>query len=265
MHPFLPAAFQCETARDYDFDVTRLYDSLLFEGAGILAVAEKHPSWPRQFMAMANAPLRTEALDLRRQLTSAPSVEELRGVRVIRELESAPRYYFASSVVSCRGIENCLARMRERSTEWRLALVTAGGFQAGPGSVLGASETAKAVTIDDEASARAHLVMSVTNHKYWRATIDGRDAAIVRTNLAFQGMDVPPGRHHIRIVYRNPLIRVGAIISAITLIALMMFAMRLDRVNRAPLAFFRADAHSVERAIDEEERNSEKDDRQNPG
>jgi hypothetical protein len=174
-------------------------------------------------MAMANAPVRTDALDLRQQLSSAKSAEDLRGVRLVRELNAAPRYYFASSVVPCRGIENCLRRMRERSDEWRLALVPVTGLRAGPGKVLRAVETANTADIDVQADGRAFLVISVTNHKYWRATIDGVDATIIPTNIAFQGIEIPPGRHRIRLRYRNPVIGVGAAISALTLLGLLFY------------------------------------------
>ena len=53
--------------------------------------------------------------------------------------------------------------------------------------------------------------MSVSYHRYWGATIDGRPARIVPANLAYQALVVPAGQHRVRLRYHNPLIAVGAV------------------------------------------------------
>ena len=59
--------------------------------------------------------------------------------------------------------------------------------------------------------------MSVTPHKYWRITIDGRTVPAIITNIGFQGVVVPPGRHRVEMVYRNDLVVIGLWISLTTL------------------------------------------------
>ena len=70
--------------------------------------------------------------------------------------------------------------------------------------------------------------MSVTPHKYWRIFIDGSETRSVITNIGYQGVVVPQGRHKVTMRYRNTLIRTGSIISiAATLILLAIaFAAR---------------------------------------
>jgi hypothetical protein len=49
----------------------------------------------------------------------------------------------------------------------------------------------------------------------WSATVDGRPAPVLRTDYFLQGVQVPAGRHEIRLVYRDPTIARGLAGSAI--------------------------------------------------
>jgi uncharacterized membrane protein YfhO len=88
-------------------------------------------------------------------------------------------------------------------------------------------EWANGARIDVAAAGRAFLVMSVTPHKYWRITIDGKPAQSMVTNIGYQGVVVPAGRHVVEMRYRNPLIAIGAAISAATLLALTIVFCRM--------------------------------------
>jgi len=46
------------------------------------------------------------------------------------------------------------------------------------------------------------LLLTDTFYPGWRCTIDGRDAAIRRANIAFRAVYVTPGRHDIVFRYR---------------------------------------------------------------
>jgi uncharacterized membrane protein YfhO len=78
-----------------------------------------------------------------------------------------------------------------------------------------------AADIDVVAGAVAFLSISVTSHKYWSATIDGQPAQLIPANIAYQGLFVPRGAHHIRMEYRNPMILIGGVITLLAVIALM--------------------------------------------
>jgi uncharacterized membrane protein YfhO len=70
--------------------------------------------------------------------------------------------------------------------------------------------------------------MSVTPHKYWRVTLDGTPVDVVVTNIGYQGVAIPAGRHIVEMRYRNPLIAVGGAISiaALAAVAFMLGRMR---------------------------------------
>ena len=94
------------------------------------------------------------------------------------------------------------------------------------GRILGARQTANAIDLDVDVATAARLFVSVTRHRYWRATIDGAPAAIRPANVAFQSIDVPAGRHRVAMRYNNPLIVVCGIVSLLTTIALAVVALR---------------------------------------
>ncbi|MBV9493863.1 MAG: YfhO family protein, partial [Acidobacteria bacterium] len=57
------------------------------------------------------------------------------------------------------------------------------------------------------------LVCSESNMNGWRATIDGRPTPILAANYAFRAVEVPTGRHIIRLAYRPPGFRLGLFIA----------------------------------------------------
>ncbi|MEK6373647.1 MAG: hypothetical protein AABO58_13230 [Acidobacteriota bacterium] len=95
-----------------------------------------------------------------------------------------------------------------------------GGRYRTSARILAVRETPNSATIDVEAAAPSPLVILVTRHKYWRVTIDGRDAAVSPANIAYQSVLVPAGRHRVAMRYRNPLIAWGALVSAFVLVAI---------------------------------------------
>ncbi len=110
------------------------------------------------------------------------------------------------------------------SSRWRIE---------GLGRILGARQTANSIDFDVDAAGAARLVVSVTRHKYWRATIDGTPAEIRPANIAFQSIEVPAGRHRVEMRYRNPVVVICAVISLISAMALAAVALR-SRAPRPP-------------------------------
>lgn len=89
------------------------------------------------------------------------------------------------------------------------------------GAVRTVTETPTTARIEVDAGASDALYMSVTPHKYWRVTIDGRPATSAVANIGFQTVPVPPGRHVVEMRYRNPLFLIGGAISLATLLLLL--------------------------------------------
>lgn len=72
------------------------------------------------------------------------------------------------------------------------------------------------------------LVASVTAHRYWRATIDGKPASIIPANIAFQSVAVPAGQHTVRWSYFNPLVAAFGAVSVISFLLAIMLILYYD-------------------------------------
>jgi hypothetical protein len=58
------------------------------------------------------------------------------------------------------------------------------------------------VAIEAESPSGGYVVLNDPYHSWWFATVDGRDASILRVNVLFRAIAVPPGRHTVRFVFR---------------------------------------------------------------
>jgi hypothetical protein len=64
---------------------------------------------------------------------------------------------------------------------------------------------------------RTMLVMAQAYYHCWRASVDGKAVPLWRANYAFQALEVPPGRHEVRLVYVDKAFQAGAILSMLAL------------------------------------------------
>lgn len=101
---------------------------------------------------------------------------------------------------------------------------SSGGEHAGAGEVLGADFARPARPIlDVDSAAGGFLVVSISFAPEWRVFVDGAESKLLRTNAMLLGLQVPPGRHRIELVYDNPAFRWGmrwAALGALLLLAL---------------------------------------------
>ncbi|MGA8809254.1 MAG: YfhO family protein [Thermoanaerobaculia bacterium] len=93
-----------------------------------------------------------------------------------------------------------------------------------PARVIASRVSPNRVAVDVDASGRSFLSLAVTRHKYWSATIDGAPATLHPANVAFQGVVIERGRHHLELVYRNPVIVICGWISIAALLATIAVA-----------------------------------------
>jgi membrane protein YfhO len=75
------------------------------------------------------------------------------------------------------------------------------------------------IRADVETAAPAHLVVVDAWAPGWRATVDGSPAPVMRANLGFRAVPVPPGRHRVELRYRPASIRYGLAVSAAAILA----------------------------------------------
>jgi len=79
--------------------------------------------------------------------------------------------------------------------------------------VLSSQFKAQRADIEVEASEPSLVVVAQTWYHNWRAYVDGRPAPLLRANHAFQAIQVPAGRHYIRLAYEDMAFQFGAAVS----------------------------------------------------
>jgi hypothetical protein len=118
----------------------------------------------------------------------------------------------------------------------REAIVAEGEALAGPSDFTGTSRitllSPDRVRLDAEASAPALLVLADAYDPGWRATLDGRPAPVVRANVAFRGVRLPPGRHLVEMAYRPLAVARGLIVSSASLLIVIGVAVARGRGGR---------------------------------
>ena len=79
--------------------------------------------------------------------------------------------------------------------------------------VLNSKFATKRVDIEVDASEPSLVVVAQTWYHNWRAYVDDRPALLLRANHAFQAVQVPAGRHHVRLAYEDRAFQFGAAFS----------------------------------------------------
>ncbi len=232
--PVMPASWGLQAAIEIDFDMTALLPSADFARSAWELSTVRPADWTRMVSSMSNVWYRGVYRDPREALRLAGG--DLRAIEPVAfvENEHFPRYYFADELIAIRSREEFVVRLASRPFRPRAAFVTGPAFNPSTGRVLAWSESHNDARLDVEADGRAFLVMSVTPHKYWRITIDGTPAPAVVTNVGYQGVVVPRGRHVVEMRYRNPRIAAGGVITGVALAVLAALALA-GRGRRAPL------------------------------
>jgi hypothetical protein len=78
------------------------------------------------------------------------------------------------------------------------------------------------VELDVDAAEPSLVVVAQTYYHRWRARIDDRPARLLRANYAFQAVEVPQGKHHVRLDYVDSAFYAGALISGLSLLVCLV-------------------------------------------
>ncbi|HUP49611.1 MAG TPA: hypothetical protein VNA04_12565 [Thermoanaerobaculia bacterium] len=234
LFPMTPAGHGVRTVMERDYDKTALLPTIDFTESVWDVKRSGKSDWWRPFMAMSNAWYRGVHRDFEEEkertkgdFRRSMPVEFIEG-------ERHPRYYFADQIVEIRDRKDFVEKLSRNAYSDRVAFVRQPSFVPGSGRIAGLRETANSAVIDVVAAGRSFLVMSVTPHKYWRVTMEGRPVQSVVTNIGYQGIIVPEGRHRIEMRYRNRMIDIGAPISAAAAGMLVLVALFAGRRPAAP-------------------------------
>ncbi|MBI3192692.1 MAG: YfhO family protein, partial [Pedosphaera parvula] len=83
--------------------------------------------------------------------------------------------------------------------------------------ILSQRVTAHRVTAEIEAKEPSLMVIAQSWYPCWRAYVDGKPVPLWQANYAFQALEVPSGKHAVKLVYRDTAFVVGGVISLLTL------------------------------------------------
>lgn len=148
-------------------------------------------------------------------------------VRVLRVPDPLPWVY----VVGAERAGDTVAVLTDASFDPRREVAVAGGrSRAAPPDFTGRAallrERGDEIVVEAETNADAVLVLLEAYDSGWRATIDGGPAEVMRANVLFRAVRIPPGRHTVRFVYRPPALVWGAGLSLLGLVVTAGLAWR---------------------------------------
>ncbi|MFQ5746460.1 MAG: hypothetical protein ACE5HF_04475 [Gemmatimonadota bacterium] len=165
-------------------------------------------------------------LDVRFLTTRSPvqhpaleTVAEGSRARAHRVVRNTPHAFFPDSVIAVRDEDEALRRVLAFQDPTSLAVVQADRApSAGAGSASIRIYEPNRLELTVEAERGGLLFVSEIDHPSWRATVDGVETPILRTDVAFRGVVIPAGRHTLRFTYSSREFRAGFLLSGAGLI-----------------------------------------------
>jgi hypothetical protein len=153
--------------------------------------------------------------------------------------DALPRAYAVRRVRSVPDFASAIAAIEAPDFEPRAEAVAIGSEPADAGPPAGLAEVESAapdrvalvaleperVAVRAECSARCLLVLTDLFYPGWRASVDGREAPILRTNAIFRGVWLAAGRHQVVFRFEPASFRIGLGIFAATLGLVCLFSL----------------------------------------
>jgi len=225
LFPMTPAGSGVRTVLERDYDKTALLPTIDLVDSVWDVKRSGRSDWWLPFMAMSNAWYRADyrPFESEKKRTNGNFFV----AKPVRFLAASPypRYYFADQLITIKDRKDFVNKLTTSSFSPATAFIAQPGFVPARGTVGPVKETANTASMEVESTGRGFLVISVTPHKYWRITIDGKPVPAIVTNIGYQGIVVPTGRHRVEMVYRNDLARIGMPISAAAAALLIVVAL----------------------------------------
>jgi hypothetical protein len=225
LFPMTPAGAKIRTVMERDYDKTSLIPTIDFTDSVWDVKRAGRVQWWEPFMGMSNAWYRSMyrpiAEERKRNKGNFKASLPMRFIPA----EHYPRYYFTNQLVTIKDRADFVKKLTTEKFSSKVAFVKRKSFVPGEGTIVSVRETANTAILDVESRGRNFLVMSVTPHKYWHVTIDGKPVAAEITNIGYQGVEVADGRHRIEMRYANSLVRLGLVISIATAAVMLLIVM----------------------------------------
>ncbi|HWC64925.1 MAG TPA: hypothetical protein VG777_02500, partial [Thermoanaerobaculia bacterium] len=146
--------------------------------------------------------------------------------RTVYRLTGGARFRFAGSADPALGEEDARVRLlapgRDPLSSPPIvegAAPAAGAPIAGSAKIRVIARRADREEVALESPAPGWLFRSETFDPHWRARIDGRPAAVVAADFAFQAVAIPPGSHRVVFSYSDPAMAAAMVVSLAALLA----------------------------------------------
>ena len=223
-------------ARSYDLPVERRYDTL-WRRAIKNGPPTETPTTAAVLSERALPALRLMSVTQVAQDPADPPVDRPRlpvrydrkDLRIYANPGAMPRAGVVGAQTVVAGEDAELGAVLDPGFDGRRTLVTSSRLPGVPERAAAApagrarivSERDEGLVVDAVARRPAALVVTDLHYPGWRATVDGEDAPIHRVDYLLRGVTLPPGRHRVEFSYEPATWRVGWIVSALALLALI--------------------------------------------
>ncbi|HUF18120.1 MAG TPA: hypothetical protein VMS12_08785 [Thermoanaerobaculia bacterium] len=244
LYPMTPATWGFSMVLERDYDKTALLPTVDLVDAMWKIKQERPDDWSEIFMAMSNARYRSAFVPFEEEAKRVKGNHRISRPMEFERVEEWPRYYFAEQMVRVEDAAEFTKMLSEASWSRSVAFVHIPAFEPSEGVVKSVEETNNTARIEVESEGRSFLVMSVTPHKYWSATLDGTPVELHVTNIGYQGVVIPPGRHVVEMRYRNDVVVASGGISILA--TLCLIPMAIFRRSATGAAEPRAHSQGVE-------------------
>jgi len=216
LFPMTTASWGFQTVLERDYDKTALLSTVDFTDAMWRVRDAKQKEWAELFMSMSNVGFRGvyRPFESEKKRTGGDFKKSI--PVTFLPIAATPRYYFADQIIRVRDQNDFVRRLSKGRWSYRVAAVDFPPFAPSGGTVDAVSEGPNSATIKVRSADTNFLVMSVTTHKYWKATLDGRPVPLHVANIGYQGVIVPKGLHVVKMRYRNDLIPPMVVLSILS-------------------------------------------------
>ncbi len=224
MIPRVPNSYGLSSVFERDVDRTLLWETDELITAMWKVKASGQAQWRVPFLDMSNVAAVTAYRPFVSEMTRAGGdPTRVRPIALIPLRQPSPRFYIAGSVQQIGDTSEFVSRLSTRPHNIGTVFIHGTSFRPARAVVTDIVETASSARMRVVSEGKTFLAISVTPHRYWRARLDGLEIPLIVSNIGFQGVVIPAGRHHFSMRYFNPVIPFGAGISALTLLALLLW------------------------------------------
>ena len=159
-------------------------------------------------------------------------------LKVYRVVYSLPRAWAVRSVQVAAGPADALARVLAPAYHPGDTVVleeppSLGSFVKGERpDVRIVSYSPQRVELTARGDGNAILVLADTYYPGWRAFLDGAPTKLYRANYVVRAIELPPGEHRVEFIFDPISFKVGAVVSALALVASIGWLLSIQTARR---------------------------------